>query len=92
MREPLVLEVQPFSRGSVTSFTITGCRESVKLAIYDKLGRRVYETSADPDPSGNARVKWHGVDRVGQAQPSGVYFVRVQSGNRQLTGKFVMLR
>ncbi|TKJ39899.1 hypothetical protein CEE36_09965 [candidate division TA06 bacterium B3_TA06] len=92
MREPLVLEMLPFSRGNVTSFTITGCWEPVKLAIYDKLGRRVYETSADPDPSGNASVKWHGIDRVGQAQPSGVYFVRVQAGDQQLVGKFVMLR
>lgn len=92
MREPLLLQVVPFSRGSVTSFTITGCREPVKLSIFDKLGRRVYTMTADPDVSGKLRIYWNGRDLDGGVQPSGVYFVRVQSGDQELVGKFVMLR
>lgn len=69
-------------------FNIIGCVEPLTVSVFDKLGRRIEETSVTPDASGAASFTWDGT--VGQ--PSGVYFLRVSTGNRALVHKFVMLR
>lgn len=69
-------------------FKITGCTSPVKLAIFDKLGRRIHETSVIPDASHNASFTWEG--RTGQ--PCGVYFLQVSSANEDIVHKFVLLR
>lgn len=91
-RRPLTLEVQSLTRGPGSTFKIANCGELVTFSIFDKLGRRVYETEIASEPSGTVAVEWQGADDLGLSQPSGVYFVRVESGNRELVRKFVMLR
>lgn len=86
-KEPLTLQVQPVYSGNEVSFSISGVRQPATLSVFDKLGRKVYSTETDPDPSGTAVVNWGD-----KSQPSGVYFVRVDAGAQTKTGKFVMMR
>jgi hypothetical protein len=90
--EPLSLEAMLHSKNASSIFKISGCHESFTLAIFDKVGRRIYRTCATPDPSGNAVIEWQGQNHLGQSIPSGVYFVRVETGNHELVKKFVLLR
>ncbi|MBN2378604.1 T9SS type A sorting domain-containing protein [candidate division WOR-3 bacterium] len=87
IHEPLKLETSPGPKDRSCVFKVSGCSETLALAIFDKLGRRVYETTTTPEPRGAASIEW---DR--QSQPSGVYFVLLKSGNQELTRKFVVLK
>lgn len=84
---PLELEIPALIGNDGTPFRIANCPGPVSVSVFDKLGRRVYETQALPDPSGMASVYWQG-----RTQPSGVYFVQVESGTQQKVAKTILLR
>ncbi|MCR4440267.1 MAG: S8 family serine peptidase [candidate division KSB1 bacterium] len=65
----------------------------VSVSIYDLVGRRV-ATVVDgrPLPARVHRFTWHGNDDAGRALPSGVYFCRVEAGDRWRVQKVVKAR
>jgi hypothetical protein len=80
------------TRGAATvSFSLdeTG---PVQLAVYDVMGRKV-ATLVDQDlPPGTHEVVWQGRGRSGQALASGVYFVRLEAGERTATRRLTIVR
>ncbi|MBC7187163.1 MAG: T9SS type A sorting domain-containing protein [Calditrichaeota bacterium] len=65
----------------------------VSVRMYDLVGRRVATVvEGRPLPARVHRFTWHGNDDAGRALPSGVYFCRVQAGNRWRVQKVVKAR
>ncbi len=66
---------------------------AVSLRVYDTTGR-VRRVLADGtvEAAGFRTVAWDGRDDDGRALPSGVYFCRLEAGDRVLTGKMVLMK
>ena len=62
------------------------------MDIYDTRGARVRSLYTGPMSSGTQVLVWDGRDRGGRAAASGVYLVRVSSGNEARTGRVVIVR
>jgi flagellar hook assembly protein FlgD len=65
---------------------------SVKIAIYDILGRLVTTLTDGLQPSGNYQVVWNGRNRDGQEVASGVYLYLFQTKGMKETKKILLLR
>ncbi|MGB2867952.1 MAG: M4 family metallopeptidase [Bacteroidota bacterium] len=66
--------------------------EQVVLNVYDALGREVAELVNTRQPSGTYTVDWKGVDNRGTPVSSGTYFYRLQTSERTLVRKMLLLR
>jgi flagellar hook assembly protein FlgD len=42
--------------------------------------------------SGTHRVQWNGLDDAGKSVSSGIYFYTLQSGNKSITHKMLLLK
>ena len=72
-----------FSLGQSQSFT---------LSVYDLRGRRVRVLEQGIGSDQSSIVGWDGRDGQGRNVPSGIYFVRLRSGDDVLTSKVVLSR
>jgi hypothetical protein len=59
----------------------------VKLTIYDILGRRVTTLINAPQPAGEHKIVWDA-----SAFPSGLYFARLEAGEKSRTVKMILLK
>jgi len=67
--------------------------ECTDLSVFDAIGRRVRSLLADyPLDSGSYELTWDGRDDQGRELPSGLYFCRLETGNRKESIKLVLLR
>ncbi len=85
----------PFNPGTKIVFDLPE-RASVKLKVYDVLGREV-KTLVDGDLGpGRYEFEWDGSDEIGNMLSSGVYFYRLEAfgvGKSFIeTRKMVLLR
>jgi len=82
----------PFRDGT----TIVGglpARSRITVRVYDVAGRKVRTLRDGVADAGLLEISWDGTDGEGRALPSGVYFVRVDTGLRAAsTTKLVLLR
>ncbi len=76
----------PFNSTTVISFTLAA-PASVRLQVYDLLGRRVATLVEERLQPGEYRIPWHADDRS-----SGVYYCRLEAGTVHRTGKMLLLR
>lgn len=81
----------PFNPSTTIRFT-TSARTHTTVAIYDAAGRRVRTLVDRMLPAGRHDVDWDGRDEHGALQSSGVYFYRLQAGNRAESKKMVLLK
>jgi hypothetical protein len=81
----------PFRTETRIRFSLDGTH-SVSLKVYDVQGRLVNTLFTGTRSRGAYEKQWTGVDRNGQALPSGVYFVVMNADRRQLTKKVVIIR
>ena len=65
---------------------------SVRIAIFDILGRRVRVLENRMMPAGSHEVVWNGKTASGTYASSGIYFYRLQAGNRSEVRKMVLLK
>jgi hypothetical protein len=65
---------------------------SVKIVIYDMLGRIVTHMLDTSNEMGNHIIDWNAKDEQGNDLPSGIYFARIQSGQFTKTTKMMLLR
>ena len=74
----------------------TGGRASptvIWLRIYDVQGRVVrLLVDGKKYTTGSTRIVWDGQTQTGASTASGVYFVRLEAGNLNVTRKVVLLR
>ncbi|MCK4306070.1 MAG: T9SS type A sorting domain-containing protein [Candidatus Eisenbacteria sp.] len=98
-REPrLVLEQNcpnPFAPTTRINYTIpgpAGVSRNTQLAIFDATGRLVTTLLRGSLPAGRHQMVWDGRNSKGHEVSSGVYHVRLRSGNLAATTRVVLLR
>jgi hypothetical protein len=80
------------SRGSVRLQFRLGAPARVQLAVYDVSGRRVARLVDGAQTSGTHLVSWDGRDSNGRSAAAGIYFARLESGEKTLVERMVRLR
>jgi bacillopeptidase F len=79
-------------RGRVNiAYSIGQRAESIELKIFNITGRLVKSFTLGPMPLALCIV-WNGDDEVGRPVASGVYFIKLISGDRTITRKVLILR
>ncbi|MGM0484999.1 MAG: T9SS type A sorting domain-containing protein [Candidatus Krumholzibacteriota bacterium] len=81
----------PFNPRTEIEFTLDRSRQ-VKLSIYDVRGARVAVLADRVFIGGNNRVIWNGNSGEGETVVSGVYFIRMETGDFSRTRRIVLLR
>jgi predicted outer membrane repeat protein len=64
----------------------------VQVTLFDVRGRRVRGLTSGPHAAGGHRLTWDGRDDDGRAAASGVYWIRLQTSERVLTRKLILVR
>jgi hypothetical protein len=81
----------PFNPSTAIQYSIPE-RGRVDLAVYDVTGRKIIRLTDDVRQAGVQRVIWDGRDARGRRVPSGIYFVRLQAGERTSAVKVAIVR
>jgi hypothetical protein len=64
----------------------------VVVAVYDLLGRLVSTLLTGPQQAGSVTVTWDGRDNSGKQAPTGMYVVRMTSGDFTASQKVLMMK
>lgn len=64
----------------------------VQLSIYDIAGREVNRIVDRHVAAGSYSIAWPGIDAQGNMVPSGVYFVKLRVGSKEMVKKMVLTR
>jgi M6 family metalloprotease-like protein len=64
----------------------------VRLVVYDLAGRVVRTLVSEARPAGFHQVAWDRADGAGNRVANGLYFYRLEIGNRRMTKKLTMVR
>ena len=62
------------------------------VSVFDAKGRMVNNLVNSYLEAGRYSVKWNGMDSGGASMPTGVYFIRVQSGLDMHTQKMILIK
>jgi hypothetical protein len=90
-RFQLRTSTNPFGEKVAISYRIEeGARVSVD--VYDILGREVARLADGWHTAGHHQQVWEGLGRRGEQMPSGIYWIRVQSGTIRESRAVVMSR
>lgn len=81
----------PFNPTTRITFALP-VQSTVRLIIYDLLGRRVRELWAEELPAGYHAITWDGTNDKGRAVSSGVYLYRLVAGDFDHSRKMIMLK
>jgi len=81
----------PFNPSTSIKFA-TEKFSDVKLTVYSILGEEIKTVYSGNLASGTYSMTWDGKDRSGYNVPSGMYFYKVASDNRILSGKMLLLK
>jgi len=77
---------------SVTIQYVIPARMDMTLTVYDITGREVVRLLGGEQNAGSHQIQWNGIDGVGNAISTGVYFVRLEAGEISQTIKMVYLK
>ncbi|RMG65252.1 MAG: hypothetical protein D6715_08680, partial [Calditrichaeota bacterium] len=83
----------PFNPSTHIRFDVPGGQttRSVRLSVFDARGRLVQVLLDEEMPPGQHEVIWFGRNRQGQPVPSGVYYLRMESGFFSQTQTMVLV-
>jgi len=81
----------PFARGTSIEYVLPNDAQ-VSLQIFDVNGRLIRTLVNGAGQPGVHRVAWDGRDQHGSILASGVYFYRLENGDKTITRKTVFLR
>ena len=93
---PLAFSLQqnypnPFNSNTVIRFSLAAPAD-LNLAVYDVLGRTVTVLDKGMHQAGNYEVVWNGSNGSGKAVASGVYFYKLQAGDKTEVKRMLYLR
>lgn len=89
----LALRVDPNPSSSAAHIAFTmPVRSWIDAQVLDVSGRRIRHLEHGIRLEGEQRLDWDGLDDHGQAAVAGIYFVRVQAGDREEIRKITRLR
>jgi hypothetical protein len=81
----------PFSSSTTIKYNLAADGE-VSLSVYNVKGQVVRTFSRDNVKAGEHSLSWDGKDEHGRTAASGLYFFRLQSGEKSLTRKLLLVR
>jgi hypothetical protein len=85
------VQPNPFNPSTELSFSMA--REGrVRVTIYDLHGRVVKALVDEIRIGGEHRVRWDGSNTRNETVPSGVYFLRIQTTEDQITRKLAVVK
>jgi hypothetical protein len=87
----LKTDPNPFGAGTRVSFRLEE-QADVRLAVYDVSGRRVASLVSGELPAGPHEKIWDGKTDDGVDAGAGVYFIRLETGGKEITAKAVHVR
>jgi len=67
-------------------------RVDVSLTVYDVRGRFIKQLVAAEQGPGQFSAEWNGTTQTGGQASTGVYFYRLQAGERTMTRKMLLLK
>jgi len=84
----------PFHSSTTISFDITSENgEDAEIFIYNLKGQKIKPVkNFQIDKSSNQQITWNGRDENGNNLSSGIYFLRIETGNFSRNHKMVLLR
>ena len=92
---PTKLEVSnypnPFNPSTTIAFSVPEAGK-VRLTVYNIRGQRVRDLIDDSMMRGFHKVIWDGTDNGKHSVSSGLYFVRIDTGNNAVVKKVMMLK
>jgi hypothetical protein len=80
----------PAPNSTTIRYSVPG-NQTATLDVYDLAGRRVRRLRQDTGGAGTLEAVWDARDDRGTRVASGTYFLRLQTENRMVTGKVVVL-
>lgn len=81
----------PFNAATKIRFAIP-LRQNVRLEVYDVIGNLITELCNSEMEAGQHESEWNGTDLHGRLVPSGMYFIKLQSGGYAAVRKMIMLK
>jgi flagellar hook assembly protein FlgD len=91
VRQTIATSPNPFNSSTTLEYDIQEAG-SVDIQIYDILGRTVMTETLSSQSPGVYNYTWNGQDNNGRDLASGVYQVRIVSGEKAMTRSVVMNR
>ena len=82
----------PFSSETRLSFTLAKSDNPVSLCIYNVKGQSVKTLLSGKAKSGLNQIIWNGTDNQNHQLANGIYYCRLQTTDKTITRKLVMLR
>jgi flagellar hook assembly protein FlgD len=81
----------PFNPSTTISYSLAKSGE-VNIRIFNSRGQLVRNYQQGLQNAGNYNLIWNGQDDNGQNMSSGVYFFRMQAGDKVFSSKAVLLK
>ncbi len=81
----------PFNPSTTIRFSLAEPGPAT-LRVYDLTGRRLRTLLDGPQEAGTREIHWQGRDDRGRRLPSGVYFIRLETGDFRVSHKVVMVQ
>ncbi len=81
----------PFNPETVIEFALPET-ESVKLEIFNLMGRTIATLVDGRENAGYHKVRWNGLNQNGMSASSGIYFYRLRAGDQIISKKMILLR
>ncbi len=81
----------PFNPSTKISFSLPEAGQA-RLEIFDIMGRKVVTLLDSPLPAGTHTIDWNGKSGSGDAVSSGVYFARLNVGDRRAVIRMSLLK
>ncbi len=81
----------PFNQSTTICFRLPR-QEQIRLIVYDLMGREVKRLAAGDFRPGQYQFQWDGRNAAGKAVASGIYLYQLQSPDRQILKKMMLLK
>jgi len=81
----------PFNPATTVKFGLDRA-QNVRLSVYNMAGERVAVLADRAFAAGDHRVRWEGLDRHGQAVPSGTYLLELEAEAGVRSQKMMLVR
>ncbi|MEE4310595.1 MAG: aryl-sulfate sulfotransferase [candidate division KSB1 bacterium] len=81
----------PFNNQTMVEYRLKVATH-VSLKVYDVLGRELITLCDRITDPGVHRISWDGLDARGRQMPSGIYFFRLKSNDREQVHKAIILK
>lgn len=81
----------PFRTSTSITYNV-GAPSMIQVAIYSLTGEKIRILANQHNKSGMHTIAWDGRDGNGKKLPNGVYYCCLQTGNKSITQKIVVVK